>query len=44
MDCMNHDYELGGRILPGVVLTLWLRIISALLLAVVVGGISLAVL
>jgi hypothetical protein len=40
---MNHDYEMGGRILPGVDLTLWLRIVSVLLLAVVIGGITLAV-
>ncbi len=41
MDDYN-DIELGERILPGVDLALWLRIIVAVLLAVVVGGLTLA--
>jgi hypothetical protein len=38
-----NDVKMGERILPGVDLTLWLRLIVALLLAVAVGGIALAV-
>jgi hypothetical protein len=36
------DTELGMRLLPGVDLTLWLRLVMMLLLALVVGGIALA--
>lgn len=42
---MNNltDPELGMRVLPGVDLALWARIVFALLAVVVLGGIALAV-
>jgi hypothetical protein len=40
---MNEYNELGGRFLPGVDLTLWVRLVVALLVAIAVGGIALAV-
>jgi len=38
-----NDIELGMRILPGVDLTLWLRIFVLLVLAAVAAGIGLVV-
>lgn len=39
---MNDNFEMGGRILPGVDLTLWLRILVVLVLAIAIGGVALA--
>jgi hypothetical protein len=41
---MNNfdDIDWGTRVLPGVDLTLWLRLFVALLLVVVAGGIAVA--
>jgi hypothetical protein len=43
--CMDeyNDIELGLRILPGVDLTLWLRIVVLVVLAAVAAGIALVV-
>jgi hypothetical protein len=38
-----NDIELGVRILPGVDLTLWLRILVLLVLAAVAAGVGLVV-
>jgi hypothetical protein len=37
-----NEIELGMRLLPGVDLALWVRIIGVLILALIVGGVVLA--
>jgi hypothetical protein len=38
-----NDVEMGERILPGVDLALWLRLLVVLLVAIAIGGIAVAV-
>jgi len=39
----RNDVEIGERVLPGVDLALWLRLVVALLVAVAVAGFTVAV-
>jgi hypothetical protein len=38
----EHNHDIGTRILPGVDLALWLRIVVFLIVAAVAGGVAIA--